>query len=40
MRLLPKWRLFAEAETAPPEKPLPGDILLADFFDKHFYPYA
>ena len=40
MRLLPKWRIFPESEPAQPEKVLPGDILLADFFDKHFYPHA
>ena len=40
MRMLPKWRIFAEPEFAPPEKAHPGDMLLAEFFDKHFYPHA
>ena len=40
MRMLPKWRIFADPEFAPPEKAHPGDMLLAEFFDKHFYPHA
>jgi len=32
MRMLPKWRIFADPETAPPEKAHPGDMLLAEFF--------
>ena len=40
MRMLPKWRIFADPEIASPEKAHPGDMLLAEFFDKHFYPHA
>ena len=40
MRMLPKWRIFSEPDPVPAEKAHPGDILLAEFFDKHFYPHA
>jgi len=38
--MLPKWRIFSEPDPVPAEKAHPGDILLAEFFDKHFYPHA